>query len=41
MDWSLLGFDAGKELFNIHPMFVYFSVALLPAAFLCSGLALF
>lgn len=41
MDWSLLGFSAVKELFNIHPMFVHFPVALLPAALLLFGLGFF
>lgn len=40
MDWSLMGFGAVRELFNIHPMFVHFPVALLPAAFLLHGLGL-
>lgn len=34
MDWSLLGFSAVRELFNIHPIFVHFPVAFLPGAFL-------
>lgn len=41
MDLSLLGFTAVGELFNIHPMFVHFPVALLPAAFLLFGLGIF
>lgn len=40
MDISLLGFSAVRELFNIHPMFVHFPVALLPAAFLMFGLGI-
>lgn len=40
MDWSLMGFGAVRELFNIHPMFVHFPVALLPAAFLLFGLGI-
>lgn len=40
MDWSLMGFGAVRELFNIHPMFVHFPVALLPAAFLLYGLGI-
>ena len=41
MDFSLLGFSALKEFYNIHPMFVHFPVAFLPGAFLlfASGLA--
>lgn len=40
MDWSLLGFNAGRELFNIHPLFVHFPVAFLPGAFLLFGLGI-
>jgi len=40
MDMSLLGFGAVRELFNIHPMFVHFPAALLPAAFLLFGLGI-
>lgn len=40
MDFSLLGFGAVREFFNIHPMFVHFPVALLPAAFLLYGLGI-
>lgn len=40
MDLSLFGFNTIKELFNIHPMFVHFPVALLPAAFLLYGLGI-
>jgi uncharacterized membrane protein len=38
MDWTLFGFTAVKDLFNIHPMFVHFPVAFLPGAFLLFGL---
>lgn len=34
MDWSLLNFDTVREVYNVHPMFVHFPVALLPCAFL-------
>lgn len=40
MDWSLLGFSAVTELFNIHPMLVHFPVAFLPGAFLLFGLGI-
>lgn len=40
MDWTLFGFGAVRELFNIHPMFVHFPVALLPAAFLLYALGI-
>lgn len=40
MDWSLFGFTAVKELFNIHPMFVHFPVAFLPGAFLLFALGI-
>lgn len=40
MDISLLGFGAIQELFNVHPMFVHFPAALLPAAFLLYGLGI-
>lgn len=34
MDWSLLGFSGMMEMHNIHPAFVHFPVALMPASFL-------
>lgn len=34
MDWSLMGFSALKELYNVHPAFVHFPIGLLPAALL-------
>jgi uncharacterized membrane protein len=40
MDWSLFGFKAAGELFNIHPMFVHFPVAFLPGALLLFALGL-
>ncbi|OIN99889.1 MAG: hypothetical protein COX65_00505 [Elusimicrobia bacterium CG_4_10_14_0_2_um_filter_56_8] len=40
MDWSLLGFGAVREFFNIHPMFVHFPVAFLPGAFLLYALGI-
>ncbi|MBI4350137.1 MAG: DUF2231 domain-containing protein [Elusimicrobia bacterium] len=41
MDFSLFGFKAAGELFNIHPLFVHFPAAFLPGAFLLYGLGLF
>ena len=40
MDLSLLGLSAIKELYNVHPMFVHFPAALLPASFLLYGLGI-
>lgn len=34
MDWSLLGFQGLSQLFNTHPIFVHFPIALFPTAFL-------
>lgn len=34
MDWSLLGFQGLSQLFNTHPVFVHFPIALFPTAFL-------
>lgn len=34
METSLLGFTALTELYNVHPVFVHFPIALLPAALL-------
>ncbi|MBP9698410.1 MAG: DUF2231 domain-containing protein [Elusimicrobia bacterium] len=34
MDISLLGFSGVREMFNIHPAFVHFPIALLPSALL-------
>lgn len=34
MDYSLLGFSGLKEVFNVHPVFVHFPIALFPTAFL-------
>lgn len=32
MDWSLLGFRGLSQVFNIHPVFVHFPIALFPTA---------
>lgn len=32
MDWSLLGFRGLNQVFNIHPVFVHFPIALFPTA---------
>ncbi|OFZ53414.1 MAG: hypothetical protein A2428_10100 [Bdellovibrionales bacterium RIFOXYC1_FULL_54_43] len=34
MDWSLLGFEGLWKVYNVHPAFVHFPVALLPSSFL-------
>ena len=34
MDFSLLGFSGFKDVFNIHPVFVHFPIALFPTALL-------
>lgn len=34
MDWSLLGFRGLGQVFNIHPVFVHFPIALFPVALL-------
>jgi len=34
MDWSLLGFRGLGQVFNIHPVFVHFPIALFPTALL-------
>ena len=39
MDWSILNFNAMRELYNLHPMWVHFPVALLPSALLLYVLA--
>jgi len=41
MDWSLFGFEGIREVFNLHPLFVHFPVALFPTAFLCYCIAIF
>lgn len=33
MDWSLLGFQGLKQIFNVHPVFVHFPITLFPTAF--------
>lgn len=32
MDWSLLGFKGLNQVFNIHPVFIHFPIALFPTA---------
>lgn len=32
MDWSLLGFRGLGQVFNVHPVFVHFPIALFPTA---------
>lgn len=39
MDWSLLGFQGLSQVFNVHPVFVHFPIALFPTAFLFYFLA--
>ena len=34
MEWTLLGFKGLTALYNVHPAFVHFPIALLPAALL-------
>ncbi len=34
MDWSLLGFKGLDQVFNIHPIFVHFPIALFPVTLL-------
>ena len=34
MEWTLLGFKGLTALFNVHPAFVHFPIALLPASLL-------
>ena len=34
MDWSLLGFRGLGQVFNVHPVFVHFPIALFPTALL-------
>ena len=41
IDPSLLGFSGLKEVFNAHPVFVHFPIALFPSAFLLYGLGIF
>lgn len=38
IDPSLLGFSGLKEVFNVHPVFVHFPIALFPSALLLYGL---
>lgn len=40
IDPSLLGFSGLKEVFNVHPVFVHFPIALFPSALLLYGLGL-
>ena len=39
MDWRLLNFEGMRELYNLHPMWVHFPVAMLPSALLLYMLA--
>lgn len=34
MDWTLLGFKGLDQVFNVHPVFVHFPIALLPTTLL-------
>lgn len=40
IDPSLLGFSGLKEVFNVHPVFVHFPIALFPSALLLYGLGI-
>jgi len=40
MDFSLLGFQGLHEVFNVHPVFVHFPIALFPSALLLYGLGI-
>ena len=40
MDVSLLGLQGLHEVFNVHPMFVHFPIALFPSALLLYGLGI-
>jgi peroxiredoxin Q/BCP len=40
MDFSLLGFSGLRYLYNVHPAFVHFPVALIPVAFFFYGLGI-
>jgi len=39
-DPALLGFSGMRELFNVHPVFVHFPIALFPSALLLYGLGI-
>ena len=39
-DPGLLGFSGARELFNVHPIFVHFPIALFPSALLLYGLGI-
>ncbi len=41
MDPSLLGFQGLRQVFNVHPVFVHFPIALFPSALLLYGLGIF
>ncbi len=40
MDFSLLGFQGLRQVFNVHPAFVHFPIALFPEALLFYGLGI-
>ena len=40
MDFSLLGFQGLRQVFNVHPVFVHFPIALFPSALLLYGLGI-
>lgn len=40
MDFSLLGLQGLREVFNVHPVFVHFPIALFPSALLLYGLGI-
>jgi len=40
MDFSLLGFQGLHQVFNVHPVFVHFPIALFPSALLLYGLGI-
>ena len=41
MDPSLLGLQGLRDVFNVHPVFVHFPIALFPSALLLYGLGIF
>ena len=41
IDPSLLGFQGLQQVFNVHPVFVHFPIALFPSALLLYGLGIF
>ena len=40
MDFSLLGLQGLRQVFNVHPVFVHFPIALFPSALLLYGLGI-